>query len=248
VGIRARTIRGSSGVSRYSDNLQEIALSSRPVDVDIAFEKPVAFSLSFDGTVAPIGLSGSIRQMALTGSASIEPAVDRVTSDTDLGATGACVTLMQSDVDVYRIAKLMTAGLLGRNRHFVPTRWAITAVDDTLAVQMKKEIAAFPPLEEIRLFSAELFGSSDRLHPCSRGLEIRNDREMGETYPLGGRSGYHRAGPRRDEKEGLFSDFRCILFGPACCLRVPDTCMPVSPGLSLSGASQVITGRRWAPG
>jgi hypothetical protein len=186
VGIRARTIRGSSGVSRYSDNLQEIALSSRPVDVDIAFEKPVAFSLSFDGTVAPIGLSGSIRQMALTGSASIEPAVDRVTSDTDLGATGACVTLMQSDVDVYRIAKLMTSGLLGRNRHFVPTRWAITAVDDTLAVQMKKEIAAFPPLEEIRLFSAELFGSSDRLHPCSRGLEIRNDREMGETYPLGG--------------------------------------------------------------
>jgi hypothetical protein len=159
VGIRARTIRGSSGVSRYSDSLQEIALSSRPVDVDIAFEKPVAFSLAFDGTVAPIGLSGSIRQMALTGSASIEPAVERVTSDTDLGATDACVTLMESNIDIYQIAKLMTAGLLGRRRHFVPTRWAITAVDDTLSVQMKKAIAAFPPLEEIRLFSAELFGN-----------------------------------------------------------------------------------------
>jgi hypothetical protein len=127
--------------------------------VDIAFEKPVAFSLAFDGTVAPIGLSGSIRQMALTGSASIEPAVERVTSDTDLRATDACMTLMESDIDVYQIAKLMTAGLLGRNRHFVPTRWAITAVDDTLSVQMKKAIAAFPPLEEIRLFSAELFGN-----------------------------------------------------------------------------------------
>jgi hypothetical protein len=97
--------------------------------------------------------------MSLSGSARVERAVDRVTSDTDLGATEACVTLMESDIDVYQIAKLMTAGLLGRRRHFVPTRWAITAVDDTLSVQMKRAIAGFPPLEEIRLFSAELFGN-----------------------------------------------------------------------------------------
>jgi hypothetical protein len=159
VGIRARTIRGISGIHQFSGDLQEIALSSRPLDVDVAFEKPVAFSLTFDGTVAPVGLSGAIKQMSLSGSARIERAVDRVTSDTDLGATEACVTLMESDIDVYQIAKLMTAGLLGRRRHFVPTRWAITAVDDTLSVQMKRAIAGFPPLEEIRLFSAELFGN-----------------------------------------------------------------------------------------
>ena len=159
VGIRARTIRGSSGIHHYSDNLQEIALSSRPIDVDVAFEKPIAFSLTFDGTVAPVGLFGSIKQMDLMGSARVERAVDQVTSDTDLGAADACVTLMESDIDVYQTAKLMTAGLLGRRRHFVPTRWAITAVDDTLSVRMKKAIAAFPPLEEIQIFSAELFGN-----------------------------------------------------------------------------------------
>jgi len=159
VGIRARTIRGSGGIYRFSDDLQEIALSSRPLDVDVAFEKPVAFSLAFDGTVAPVGLCGSITQMSVAGSACVDRAVDRVTSDTDLGATDACVTLMESDIDVYQIAKLMTAGLLGRRRHFVPTRWAITAVDDTLSIQMKNAIAAFPPLEEIQIFTAELFGN-----------------------------------------------------------------------------------------
>ncbi len=159
VGIRARTIRGSSGIYHYSDNLQEIALSSRPIDVDVSFEKPITFSLTFDGTVAPVGLSGAIKQMELIGSARVERAVDRVTSDTDLGATDACVTLMESDIDVYQTAKLMTAGLLGRRRHFVPTRWAITAVDDILSVRMKKAIAAFHPLEEIQLFSTELFGN-----------------------------------------------------------------------------------------
>ena len=51
----------------------------------------------------------------------------------------------------------MTAGLLGRRRKFVPTRWAITAVDDTLSTQLEKEIARYPPIEEICLFTAELF-------------------------------------------------------------------------------------------
>jgi hypothetical protein len=159
VGIRARTIRGSSGIHHFRDNLQEIAISSNPVDVDVSFEKPVAFSLTFDGTVAPVGLSGPMKTMEVTGSARVERAVDRVTSDSDLGATDACVTLMESDIDVYQIAKLMTAGLLGKRRHFVPTRWAITAVDDTLSIRLKKQIAAFPPLEEIHVFSGEIFGN-----------------------------------------------------------------------------------------
>jgi len=159
VGIRARTIRGSSGIHHFSDNLQEIAISSDPVDVDVAFEKPVAFSLTFDGTVAPVGLSGQVKEMEVTGSARVDRAVDRVTSDSDLGATDACLSLMESDIDVYQIAKLMTAGLLGKRRHFVPTRWAITAVDDTLSIRLKKQIVAFPPLEEIRVFSGEIFGN-----------------------------------------------------------------------------------------
>jgi hypothetical protein len=53
----------------------------------------------------------------------------------------------------------MTAGLLGKRRTFVPTRWAITAVDDTLSIQLKKEIAHYPPIEEIRLFTGEIFGN-----------------------------------------------------------------------------------------
>src|SRR5512136_2494267 len=69
VGIRARTIRGSTFLPRIAGNLQEIALSSIPLDVDVAFEKPVAFSLNFDGTVAPVGFSGAVKNMDLIGNA-----------------------------------------------------------------------------------------------------------------------------------------------------------------------------------
>jgi hypothetical protein len=159
VGIRARTIRGRSALHEIAGNLQEIALSSQPLDVDVAFEKPVAFSLNFDGTIAPVGFTGSVKTLDIVGNARVERVVDRITSDTDLGATEACVALRESAIDVYRISGLMTAGLLGRRRKFVPTRWAITAVDDTLSSQLKKEIARYPPLEEIRLFSEEIFGN-----------------------------------------------------------------------------------------
>ena len=159
VSIRARTIRGNSGLHAVAGNLQEIAISSIPLDVDVSFTKPVAFSLNFDGTVAPVGLTGPVKHMDVIGSARVERAVDRITSDSDVMATDACVALMDADIDVYQITNLMTAGLLGKRRKFVPTRWAITAVDDTLSIQLKKEIARFPPLEEIRLFDGEIYGN-----------------------------------------------------------------------------------------
>ena len=159
VGIRARTIRGNSALHAVSGNLQEIALSTIPLDVDVAFEKPVTFSLSFDGTIAPVGFTGSVKKMDVLGNARVERVVDRITSDTDIPATDACVALSESAIDVYQVSKLMTAGLLGKRRRFVPTRWAITAVDDTLSMHLKSEIARFLPVEEIRLFTGEIFGN-----------------------------------------------------------------------------------------
>ncbi|HII98340.1 MAG TPA: hypothetical protein HA272_03555 [Methanoregula sp.] len=159
VNLRARTIRGSAGLHAVGGSLQEIALSVKPLDVDVYFEKPVAFSLNFDGTVAPVGFTGAVKKMDLLGSATVGRVVDRVTSDTDIGATDAALALSTGGVDVYQISKLMTAGLLGKRRTFVPTRWAITAVDDTVSTGLKKEIARFPPVDGISVFSGELFGN-----------------------------------------------------------------------------------------
>ena len=159
VGLRARTIRGAGEAKDLSGSIQEIALSSLPLDVEVRFVKPVAFDLRFDGTIAPVGLTGAIRDMDVLENARVERAVDRATSDTDLGATDACEILNASGIDVYRITQLMTAGLLGKKRRVVPTRWAITAVDDTVSTRLKKKIARYPPLGGIEVFSAALYGN-----------------------------------------------------------------------------------------
>ncbi len=159
VGIRARTIRGTAGPGRLTDNLQEIALSSRPLDVEVRFTKPVDFDLRFDGTIAPIGLTGAIRKMDVLDNARVDRAVDRAASDTDLSATDAFEILHASGTDVYQIIQLLTAGLLGRKRRVVPTRWAITAVDDSVSTRLKKKIARYQPLSGIEVFSASLYGN-----------------------------------------------------------------------------------------
>lgn len=160
VGIRARTIRGSARPDAVSDQIQEIALSSRPLDIEAAFERPVSFDLSFDGTVTPVGLSGSIKKLDVLENARVERVVDQVTSDTDLPATEGCMTLGSEGIDVYQIAQMMSAGLLGRHRRIVPTRWSITAVDDTVGTGLKKQIARLHPASEVEFFTATAYGNT----------------------------------------------------------------------------------------
>jgi len=159
VGIRARTIRGTSQVTPYLPALQELAISSIPLDVEVRFTRPVSFDLTFDGTVAPVGLSGSLERMKVIDNPKVDPSVDRVTSDTDLGAMGACSELHQSGIDVYQISGLMSGGLIGRRRKVVPTRWSITAVDDSVSITLKQKIALYSSIDHIRVFSNDLYAN-----------------------------------------------------------------------------------------
>jgi hypothetical protein len=159
VDIRARTIRGVSQVTPYLSALQELAISSVPLDVEVRFTRPVSFDLTFDGTVAPVGLSGSLERMKVIDNPKVDPSVDRVTSDTDLGAMGACSELHQSGIDVYQISHLMSGGLIGRRRKVVPTRWSITAVDDSVSSALKQNIARYTQVDHIQVFTCELYAN-----------------------------------------------------------------------------------------
>jgi len=159
VRIRAETIRGVSRVAPYLGPIQEIALAPRPVTVEALFDRPVRFNPDFDRVTAPVGCSGSITRLDILDHPGTDRAVDKAVSDTDLPAGEACGILHQSGIDVYHITTLFTAGLLGRKRRIVPTRWAITAVDDSVSAAQKRVVSRFPQIQEIRLYYSELFGN-----------------------------------------------------------------------------------------
>ena len=159
VGMRSRTIRGNAPPARLKDAVQEVALSAVPVDVEAAFLKPVSLELKFDGTVAPVGLSGDLRAIDVLDNPTVPRTVERITGDTDLRATEAVGQLYQDGIDVYHISDLMSAGLLGVKRKVVPTRWGITAVDDTISKALRALTTRFQPLQEIQIFSTTLYAN-----------------------------------------------------------------------------------------
>lgn len=163
VSVRSRTIRGGSDLDVKIPNIgkvQEIALSAKPLDVEVAFEKPVSFDINFDGTVTPVGMSGAMKKLDVIDNASVSRIVDRCTSDTDLKATEAARIMFENGTDVYKITNLLTAGLLGVKRRVVPTRWAITATDDMISTSIKREVIKMPALPEYQVFCGTLYGNT----------------------------------------------------------------------------------------
>lgn len=158
VTLRSRTIRGTKILKKTADSVCEVALSQKPLDIEVSFQKPVNFSLRFDGTLAPVGLSGDIKKMDVLDNAFVPKVIDRITSDTDLRASEGMFELYKGGIDVHHIQNVLAAGLIGteKNRRFVPTRWGITAIDDTVSRMLKKEAARYPPVSDIMVFSASL--------------------------------------------------------------------------------------------
>lgn len=163
VATRSQTIRGiekTPFISSFNEKLQEIALSSRTLDIEASFEKPVTVEICFDGTIAPVGLSGRLSSMDVIGNASVERAVDKAASDTDLPAAEAGIYLHQSDISVHRITQLLSTGMLGKKRRMVPTKWSITAVDDMISSTLRKRISGYTELSSIEGFHATIHGNT----------------------------------------------------------------------------------------
>jgi hypothetical protein len=163
VGIRAETIRGRHpGIDRYTQAMQEIALSIKPLDIETRFSKPVFWDVSFGTVITPVGRSGDILRCEVLDNASVPRVVDKITSDTDLHAVDACQELIRGNADLYQITQLFSAGLLGteKRRRIVPTRWSITATDDIIAKNHRDTISRYPSIETCQVFFAKEYGNA----------------------------------------------------------------------------------------
>lgn len=132
--------------NKFLEISQEVGMASRPVDVEINLAKKPFFRLTTDATSAPMGPSASLKNMSITSNPKVHTKVDKVVSDTDLLANPGLVYLYKSGFDENFLSKLLSVGVLGKKlgRKLVPTRWSITAVDDSLCKSLLNEVRNFP--------------------------------------------------------------------------------------------------------
>jgi len=134
---------------------QELAMASKPTDVELKLKSKPIFKVQFSDILQPSGPSGFLKYVKLAENPRISAKIEYVIND-ELSAVGAIARLLEYGTDFYKIVNLFSAGLLGRaeSKKLVPTRWSITAVDDIIAKLMLGEIRRFKSIERFELFES----------------------------------------------------------------------------------------------
>ena len=169
VNFRSQLVRGMHRVhvmdvergGRLVDRTRELALATTPADVEAGFERKPRGRVVLDDNVQPFGPSAPLRRLEV-GTLKVDRDLDRAYSDTDLLAREAVLDLFGRGLPVSKIQRAFSVGAfgLGKNRKFVPTRWSITAVDDTIGKDLRGRVKEFPLINEIRVHEA--IGFDDR--------------------------------------------------------------------------------------
>lgn len=140
--------------SRYLENMQELAMSERPAEAEATFEKrPVADAhmqkeIRLDHEATPFGPAAPLRGFNVS-SLSADQRIETAYYDTDLRAAEAMMELYRRSVEISIIQRVLSMGMLGvkKKRKLVPTRWSISATDDTISSMLVKEIAMNPTID-----------------------------------------------------------------------------------------------------
>jgi hypothetical protein len=138
---------------RYLENMQELAMSERPAESEATFEKKPLADIELEKEVrlnaeaAPFGPAAPLKTFKAS-SLSADQRIEAAHYDTDLKASDAVMELYRRGVETSSIQRVLSVGMLGlkKNRRLVPTRWSISATDDTISSRLVKENKTNPSI------------------------------------------------------------------------------------------------------
>ena len=204
--LHGRRYGGIKPVGRMIDKSREIAMSEKPIDLELRFSRAPSLEMQFSQVSQPMGAGAPLKELTLAGNPKIPKIVDSVIED-KMKANDAICELAGHGMDNYYLTTLLSAGILGKQgKKLVPTRWSITAVDDMLAKSMMDGIREFPQINEPMVFSNEYLFNHFEILLMPGNWEFENfeawapntswgfgsqEYTISEEYePHGGRSGY----------------------------------------------------------
>ncbi|MEK6913640.1 MAG: hypothetical protein AABW47_03135 [Nanoarchaeota archaeon] len=150
--------------SRTNNNFiqlaQEIATASAPVDLEIELKNKVDINRNKDKILIPHGMNARLKKAKIIGNVKVPRQVDKMMND-EIKASEGLGNLYKFGFDEYTLSKILSVGVLGlkKNKKLVPTRWSITATDDTLGKLLLKKVKDYPIIEDYELFFGEFLGN-----------------------------------------------------------------------------------------
>lgn len=152
--LRSRQKENIFSKSSFIDKVQELALASRPTDIEMKFTKIVESRVNFSSIIQPMGPTVSIKKLDIAENTKINPGIEKIVSD-EMKAAESSMKLYRHEGDVYKVMTILSSGILGVDKKLVPTRWSITAVDDIITKGLLKEIKEFRSIDRYYVFEAQ---------------------------------------------------------------------------------------------
>ncbi|NPA38354.1 MAG: hypothetical protein GXN99_01000 [Candidatus Nanohaloarchaeota archaeon] len=134
--------------------LQILAVSKRkPLNLEIDY-KPYSQPQEHKDVIPLTFTSSLLLDLNISSNIKLDKHLSKAYYDDDWKASDALFYLYQKNKDVYVLDDVLTTGSVGlkSNRKPIPTKHAITAVDDIIAKSLYKEIKHYSPNKEIMLF------------------------------------------------------------------------------------------------
>ena len=147
--------------NKFLDAMQEISLSNKAVDASFELKKKPVMRIDLSSHTAMVGNPAPLKSVKIESNIKVERKVDYLVNDTDVNASKAIEEMYEFGIPVSQIMKILTAGMLGlkTQRKLVPTRWGITAVDDSLSKKMLENIRHYQEISEVLLFHGDYLGN-----------------------------------------------------------------------------------------
>ncbi|OYT36583.1 hypothetical protein B6U91_00865 [Candidatus Pacearchaeota archaeon ex4484_71] len=139
---------------------KEIAIASRPVEVEIELKNRIMGAQKKDKVFAAHGMKATLKNARVVSNIKVAPKVDRVIDD-DIKASEGIIYLYNNSLDEYALSKILSVGVLGlkKDKRMVPTRWSITATDDMIGKELLKKVRRYPPVNDYEVFFGEFMGN-----------------------------------------------------------------------------------------
>ncbi len=146
--------------NKFVEIAKSIAISSKPVDVEIELKNQLNIGKKVDRVLTPHGMNANLKNAKVTSNVKVDQKVDRIMND-EVKANEGLSYLYQSGINEYSLAKILSVGVMGlkKDKKMVPTRWSITATDDSLTKNLLKEVRDYKWIENHELFFGEFMGN-----------------------------------------------------------------------------------------
>ena len=155
------TITGVRKTNKFLDIMKEISMAYKSVSTELFLKKAPSQNLEINPNTAVIGNPAPLEHARLQENPKVKPKVEYLIGDTNCKSITSINELYKSGILITNINKILSVGLLGlkTKRKLVPTRWSITAVDDTISKQLLKKIKYYPEINQILLFNSQYNGN-----------------------------------------------------------------------------------------